>query len=396
MTNQIDASGLTIKTRDEIVTEILDGADGFSGLRTIYGPDINVGPNTPDGQMVNIYAQVATDILELLQQIYDSMNPDQAIGRTLDQRCAINGDARKAGTYTIQAVTITATQAVTINGIDTAPLAPFTVADPAGNKFVLMSTYSFVAAGSTSLIFRAEKLGAIITTANTITRLVTILLGISAANNPTSATTIGTSEETDYALRIRRAQSVSVSSKGYLQGLIGQLLAIDSVTSAIVLENTTGTTDGNGIPGHSIWAIVNGGTNAEVAQAIYNKRNAGCGMKGAVSTNITQVDGSIFAVLFDRPTSETLWISLSITAITGSVDAAFIRAQILASLSYTIGQPADASAIVKLVKDLLPTAYVSNEGVSNTNSGYVPFKATSTVAHQWAVAAARIYINGSL
>lgn len=396
MPNQIDANGLQIKTRQEIVDEILNGADGFVGLRGIYGADINVDPNTPDGQMVNIFAQATVDVLELLQQIYDGMDPDQAIGRTLDQRCAINGVVRKAGTYTLQNVSITATQATTIAGVDTAPTAPFTVADAAGNRFVLLSTYAFGGAATTSLAFRAEKLGAIITSPNTINRLVTIQLGISAANNPAAATSIGTAEETDYALRIRRAQSVSVSSKGYLQGLIGQLLAIDTVTSARVLENTTGTTDGNGIPGHSIWAIVNGGTEPEVALAIYNKRNAGCGMKGAVSVNVPQVDGSTFAVLFDRPTSETLWISLSVTAITGAIDAAYIRAQLILALSYTIGQPADASAIVAIVKAIAPNGYVSNEGVSNVNSGYVAFKATSTVAHQWAVSAARIYINGSL
>lgn len=396
MPNQIDANGLQIKTRQEIVDEILNGADGFVGLRSIYGADINVDPNTPDGQMVNIFAQATVDVLELLQQIYDGMDPDQAVGRTLDQRCAINGVVRKAGTYTLQNVSITATQATTIAGVDTAPTAPFTVADAAGNRFVLLSTYAFGGAATASLAFRAEKLGAIITSPNTINRLVTIQLGISAANNPAAATSIGTAEETDYALRIRRAQSVSVSSKGYLQGLIGQLLAIDTVTSARVLENTTGTTDGNGIPGHSIWAIVNGGTEPEVALAIYNKRNAGCGMKGNVSVNVPQVDGSTFAVLFDRPTSETLWISLSVTAITGAIDAAYIRAQLILALSYTIGQPADASAIVAIVKAIAPNGYVSNEGVSNVNSGYVAFKATSTVAHQWAVSAARIYINGSL
>lgn len=396
MPNIIDANGLTIKTRDQIVAEILDGADGFVGLRSIYGADINVGPNTPDGQMVNIFAQATVDVLELLQQIYDGIDPDQAIGRTLDQRCAINGVVRKAGSYTLQTVYVGATQACTIAGLDTDPTAPFTVADAAGNRFLLVSSYVFVGAATVPMTFRAEKIGAIITAPNTITRLVTIQLGISSVNNPDAASTIGTAEETDYALRIRRAQSVSVSSKGYFQGLIGQLLAIATVTSVKLLENTTGSVDGNGIPGHSIWAIVNGGTDDEVAQAIYLKRNAGCGMKGAVSVNVTQTDGSTFAVLFDRPTSETLWISLDVTAITGTIDATYIRAQIVAALSYQIGQPADASAIVALVKAIAPNGYVSNEGVSNADSGYVPYKATSTVAHQWAVAPARIYINGSL
>lgn len=393
--NIIDANGLTIQTRQQIVDELLNGADGFRGYYAIYGPTINVDPNSSDGQLINLIAQAKVDVLELIQQIFDGMDPDQAIGRVLDQRCAINGVVRHAGTYTLTNVDVTATQAVTITGVDDDPDNPFTVSDEDGNKYVLLETYAFVGAGTQTLAFRAKEIGAIDTTVNTITTMVTILLGISGVNNPDTATSTGTNEETDYALRIRRSKSVAVPSKGYLEGLIGALLAIDDVTNAIVLENDTNTTDGDGIPGHSIWVIVNGGTNTDVAQAIYVKRNAGCGMKGSVEVVVTQVNNSTFTIKFDRPTPENLWISFDLTAITGSIDAAYVRAQILANLSYDINQPADASAIVAMVKAIAPNAYVSEEGVSDADASYVAFKETTAVNNQWAIAAARIKINGT-
>lgn len=60
MPDIIDENGLQVKTFDEILQELKDG------LRAIYGNDINLDQNSPDGQMVGIIAQVATDLRELL------------------------------------------------------------------------------------------------------------------------------------------------------------------------------------------------------------------------------------------------------------------------------------------------------------------------------------------
>jgi uncharacterized phage protein gp47/JayE len=394
MPNAIDSSGLTIQTTPEIIAEILDGAPGYPGMRQIYGANINVDANSPDGQMVNIIAQAKTDVLELSQQIYNSFDPDKAVGTSLDARCAINGVIRNAGTKTIQNVTVTTDRALSLPGLDTS-VTPFTVADTSGNQYQLVSTYAFVGAASTSLVFQAALIGAVSSLPNTIISIVTVTLGVTAVNNPATYTTLGLNEETDYALRIRRQKSVALPSQGYLEGLLGALLNTTDVTEAKVYENDTNTTDANGIPGHSIWCIVKGGTNAAVANAIYVKRNAGCGMKGSVTVPVLQADGSFFSIKFDRPTSENLYISFNIVAVTGSVDANFIRSQILAQLSYTIAQPAVASEITALVESVAPNGSVSAMGVSKTGSSYTSLLATSAINNLWALASARIIINGS-
>lgn len=396
MPNVIDANGLTLKTRQQIIDEMKFGGDGFAGLFDIYGADINLDPNSADGNLLNLVAQVAIDFEEFVQQVYDSFDPDEAIGVVLDMRCAYNGIVRKAGTRTTQLVTVTVTAALTLPGLDTFPDAPFTISDAAGNLFQLIATNAFGGAGTANLNFQAVEIGAVVVTANTLTNIVTVTAGVSGVTNGILAGVTGTNEETDAALRVRRQQSVEIPSKGFLEGLVGALLAIDGVTSAIVLENITSVADANGIPGHSIWAIVNGGTNSDVADAIYVKRNAGCGMKGGVTVNINQVDSTIFAVKFDRPTPQNLWISFDIAAITGpAVDAVALRNQLLAQLTYTIDQPADSSAIVALIKSLLPNASVSAEGVSGDNVTYAALLSPTAVNNQWALAAARIIINGT-
>ena len=369
----IDQNGLTIETLTDII------ADLTAGMESIYGTNINVDPNSPDGQLINLIAQAKVDVEELLAQVYASMDPDQAIGVVLDQRCAINGVIRDPGTFTLQEVSITVDRAITLPGLDTSPTAPFTVADSNGNQYQLVTQQIITVAGTYSMLFEAATIGAISSTENTISTVVTLLLGVTGANNPLGPTTVGTNEETDAALRIRRANSVSLPSKGFLDGLIGALQDVAGVNQAMVFENkTSDDPDTNGIPAHGIWCIVAGGSNADVANAIYVKRTFGCNMKGSIDVPITQINGSTFDVLFDRPTPEPLYITLNVVAITGIIDPEYIRTQILAQLSYAINQTADASAIVALVKNIAPNASVSAEGVSSDGITYTPTLAPQT------------------
>lgn len=369
--NTLDANGMTIDTPAETRDKFLNGAGTYPGMLQIYGPSINVGPNAPDGQMIDIGVQFTQDMLETILQVFTSFDPDQAIGVQLDQRCAINGVVRDAGTKTVTPVTVTVTQALTLTGLNDDPINPFTVSDSAGTQYQLVTTHAFSGAGNASLTFQASLLGATTPLVNTITTIVTITLGVASVNNPSAATTIGTVEESDYSLRIRRSKSVALPSQGFFNGLYGALLDVTGVTSVNLLENDTNTTDGNGIPGHSIWAIVAGGTDADVAHPIYVKRNAGCGMKGSTTVNITQVDGSIFTVSFDRQTNENLWIQVSVHPVTGTLDTTYIKAQIVQRLSYQIGQTAVVSDIVALVQLIAPNAAVSATQISNDNVTYV-------------------------
>jgi uncharacterized phage protein gp47/JayE len=396
MPNTINENGITIQTAAEIRDNILNGTPDYLGLRQIYGDTINVNPNSPDGQMVNIVAQAKLDILEFALQIYASFDPDEAVGTQLDARCAINGVIRNPGSYTLQQVEVTVTQSVTINGLDAFPVTgAFVVQDSTGNRYSPLTTQNIVAAGTYTIVFRALVLGAIESSPNTITTIATIQAGITAVNNPSGPSSIGLIEETDSALRIRRQNSVSLPSQGYLQGMIGALLNTEDVLQAIVIENNTGVTDLNGIPGHSIWCIVLGGSNEDVASVIYRKRNAGCGMFGSVTVPVLQVDGTLFDVSFSRPTDEQLYISFDIEALTGAIDVNYIRAQLLARLQYGINQTANTTAIVVLVNQLAPNASVTNEGLSLDDITYEAVVSPSTVDKKFILSASSIIINGT-
>jgi len=332
--------------------------------------------------------------LELIAQAFSSFDPDQAVGVNLDRRVAINGVKRAGGSYTQQPVTIVVDRALTLLGMDSNPTTPFTVQDPQGNQYQLVTTHAFSGAGTEALTFQAVEVGSVSSALNTITDVVTVTLGVVSVNNPSTAYSVGVTQESDPALRTRRSRSVSIPSKGYLDGLIGSLLDLVGVTQVEVFENVTNVEDLRGIPPHAIWVIVQGGDADEIAQVIYVKRSLGCNMRGAVSIPITQLDGLVLNILFDRPIEQDLFIQFNVEPITGVIDLGYLRARLLEALSYGINQAADTARIVKLIKEIYPNASVSEEGVSTDDLNFYSLVSPETVQHQFSVA--EIAINGTV
>ncbi len=374
MPNAIGPTGLTTATQAELVAQYT------AAFETIFGPDIDLDPDSPDGQMIMTFIQSVLDIEDLLTNIYNGFDPDNAIGAVLDQRVAINGIQRQAGTSTVVNVTVGTSQSINLYGLDQSVQPVFTVADASGNQYQLQVTHLGFNPGSggSALTFQAVVPGALSPTPNTITVPVTVVLGVSSINNPTGATTVGINEETDAALRVRRQQSVSLASQGYLAGLRAALLNLAGMSAAFVYENTTNSTNMDGVPGHSIWVIVSGtAASAEIANAIYTKRNAGCGMFGAIVYAITQVDGSFFQVLWDTVSLETLFIKFNLTSIDGVnvPNFAAIRTALAAgvgkvgALNPGVFEEVDVNELGTLVQETDRNSLVTSAGFDVSSGG---------------------------
>jgi len=394
MPNSFGSQGLTTATQSELV------ANYVAGFQAIYGPNINVGPETPDGQMINLPIQTALDVENLLLQIYNSFNYQNAFGTSLDQRAAIVGIQRQAGTFTTIDITVVTSQSVNLYGLDQTAQSVYTISDEAGNQYQLQTTQLGLSPGSSTLIFSAVTPGAITPVPNTITVPVSIVLGVTSVNNPTNALTIGLNEESDAALRIRISQSVALSGQGFYNSLLAALLNIPGVTYATIIENNTGTPEAFGslsLPGHTIWVITAGtGSPSQIANAIYMKRNAGAGMfnsggSGAQSYNITQADGSIFTIYWDDVVGEPLYIKFNVSSINGStppnLPAITDPSTGLASkLMPGVNASVNANEIATLVQQIDPNSYVSNIGLGTAVDGSASIISPSTPNEQFTVA----------
>lgn len=390
MPNSLGPDGLVTNTQQELV-------DFYTtAFRLIYGPDINLSSDTPDGQLMMIFIQSVLDLQDLLTQVYNQFDPDLAIGKVLDQRVAINGIQRQAGTFTTTNVTVVTSQAITLYGTDQNTYPGYVVADNAGNNWELLESINLPIAGSNVLAFQSVVPGAVLTVPNTITVPITIVLGVVSVNNPTTYTTLGINEESDFDLKIRRQKSVSLSSQGYLQGLLAALENISGVSAAIVYENVTGSTDADGIPSHSIWVIVSGtGAAAQIANAIYTKRNAGCGMKGAQEFSILQVDGSMFVVKWDNVEAEDLYIKFTATSLDGvnPPNIAAIRSGLVTSFVPGVYEQVNINALAAAVQAIDANTLVTSAGFSTASGGsYTNTLTPSTKNKQFAVEEANIII----
>lgn len=396
MADILDATGLTVKTRTEIVTEL------ETDFKAIYGNDINLSQNSPDGQLIGILAQQAVDIRELLVSVYNSFNPDRAIGSILDERVAINNIQRQGGTFTVQPITLVIANTVTLQGVDAnyndINATGYTVQDNAGNQFILVDSETFTA-GTYSRNFRAKNLGLVETTVNTITNPVTIVLGVTSVNNPSGALQTGQNEETDASLILRRQYSVAIASLGYLNGLLGAILNLDGVSDAKVYENVTNTTDADGIPAHSTWLVVEGGANTDIANIYYEKKSAGSGMRGAVEIDITTPSGNILTIKFDRPTAKDLYIRFDIQrTIAGTVfDQVAIKQYLVDNLDYSIGAFAETSTItaqaIAAIADSSGGGVPLNVEISDDGISWADYLTVTTLDEQWTVDTSRIAIT---
>lgn len=370
MPDTLDADGLQVKTLEELRTELV------SDFQTIYGVDINVDQNSQDGQQVNIYAQGGVDLREVITQINANFDPDQALGRVLDQRVALNGITRNGGTYTLTPVEIITDAALNLIGLDdqSDELNPtvsnlYTVKDDAGTEFYLLDSISIVGAGTQELTFRAAAIGEVEIQLNTITEPVTVLAGITGINNPSGALSIGINEETDADLKVRRRGSVSIPSTGYLDAIEAYLANLDGVSVARVYENDTNVTDSDGTEEHTIWAIVEGGDDTEIGEVIYREKSSGSGMRGAEEVEIERPDNRIFLAKFDRPGAEDLYIRFAIELIGGGfIDEDNLKEQIVEGLIWQIGYDAGADDVIEFLKGInsdyrITGTQVSDDGV---------------------------------
>jgi nitrate reductase NapAB chaperone NapD len=391
MPNQITAAGLQVKTNTEIIADIK------AALRLIYGADINLEQNSPDGQLVNIFGQAATDQLEMLLALYNSFSVANSFGILLDQRVALNGLTRRPGTYTMQDVTVTVDRALTLAGLDDDLNSPegegYTIEDDAGNKFILAATHVFVGAGSASLSFRAKAIGQVETTPNTITNQTTVVLGVTNLNNPDPADEIGENEETDAALKIRHAKSFMLAAEGAVDAIQAALLTVEDVVDALVVENDTDSPVDD-IPAYSIWAIVDGGSDEDVGTAIYSKKMPGCGQKGGEEYVVIRPNGTSFTAKFDRALDENLYIRFSILPRSpgATFDDDAIKLALVNALVYRLNQSATIGDVVIAMLTIAPEGILTDVEVSDDGVSWFDILEPTTFQHKFVTAVGRITI----
>ena len=399
MADILDENGLQVSNYATLLSEI---QNALNGIYATDGNLINFGSETPDGEFTNILAQIGTDIRELIQEVYNSFDPDKCSGVVQDVRYALNYLIREGGTYTIQNIDVTCNQTVTLQGLDASyydlNASSYTVSDNAGNNWYLIDT-STITAGTHSLAFRSQYMGLVQPTIGTITNQSTIVLGVTNVINSVAPTTLGVEQESDNNFRIRRNRSTAVKGQNNNDAMLGQLLELDGVSDARTFINIPGNDDyDSNLPDYVVWAIVEGGSNSDIANVIY-QNSTGLPTHGTISVDVLSVAGQVFNTKFDRANPVALYIKFDYQSIVTPAisDTMPIKEEMVQNLTYALGQDAETSIITDVARNAIENnrngGFALNVKISLDGTNWSDYIQSTSIQNKFVVDTSRISIN---
>lgn len=279
--------------------------------KAIYGADVYLGSDSQDGQWIAVQAKAIYDSAAIGASTYNSFSPATAQGLGLSRVVKINGLRRGVPTNSQADLTIVGQAGTTItNGV---------AIDTLEQKWDLPASVTIPGGGTIVVTALAQELGDISAVATSINRIFTPTLGWQTVNNVADATP-GAPIEADATLRIRQTVSVADPSLTVFDGTIGGVSNLTGVTKVRGYENDTGSTDGNGIPAHSISIVVLGGDSQEIAQEIALHKTPGTRTYGTTTELVYDAHGMPLNINFYRPSTANIDVNITLVADVGWSD----------------------------------------------------------------------------
>lgn len=301
----IDETGIHIPRYTDIVEDLVEHA------KSIFGADMYLENDSQDYEIISAQASKIYDAMELLQSVYESRSPKTAMGSALDSVVKINGMKRKVKTKSSCDVLIT--------GVPKTQILYGIAEDIQGVKWDLPDIVVIPESGAIKVTAFCQEFDHT-AKAKEICKIGTPTAGWESVINEQDAVK-GQSFETDGNLRARQNISTCKPSKTVLEGTIGGIAEISGVLRQRVYENFDSVPDENGIPGHSIAVVVEGGDNQEIAEEIYLRKTPGTGTYGAEKIIVTTLDfygkPEETVISFFRPVYKDIFVTITIKALYG-------------------------------------------------------------------------------
>lgn len=329
----IDASGLHIPTYQDIMDYLEEQ------VRLIFGNDIYLGDDAQDYQLLSVFAAKLFDVMQLAELNYNNRSPATASGAALDTLVAINGLQRQPATASTATVTLTGTAGAVISGGAVQQVST-------GYLWSLPASVAIGSDGTAEALATCQVLGPTVAVPGDLSIIATPTAGWTSVTNAAAAD-LGRAVETDAELRARQAQSVANPSQTIIESLQGGLASVPGVSMVKVYQNDTNTTDANGLPPHSIEAVVEGGDDYDIAYQINLRKDDGVSTNGTESETVVDTMGQSHTINFSRPTQTPIYVSLTIKPLVGYKGSDSIKAAVAAYINALgIGEDVYAAAIM--------------------------------------------------
>ncbi|HDM8428218.1 TPA: baseplate J/gp47 family protein [Yersinia enterocolitica] len=373
MALQFDNNGLQTDTFRDLFQTLSDSYKG------IYGQDIDLDQESPDGQRVALEAQARTDIEAAIQWLYSQMDPDFNTGDMQQIIAKLHGLYLRPGSRSQRDLNVVTDRPVFL-------YSGYKIRDQSNQVWFVRQNVT-IPAGTTTVTFFAQDFGKVTgLIADTFTQL-TPELGVLSITSDVVAV-VGRDEETPEEFRQRRNRSLENPATGSTGAIFAKVAQLAGVTDLNIGENDTKVDNpATGIPANSIWLVVEGGAVSDIVEVIVKQKGGGTGVKGEVTgryiETLVRPDGSTLSIAhdmqFDRPVYIPLHINLTARrkAVNDPVDVETLK-QVLAGRVMHIGEDIDANELYAdgygsvRVNYVLTNMKISADGVTFTDAELSP------------------------
>lgn len=311
MSLDLDTLGLSATVTAEGISApdyqtVLDIITGY--FQQIYGSDSYLDPDSKDGQMVALVALAIHDANNTAITVYRSFSPSTALNDALTSNVKINGISRRAATNsTVDELLVGEPGTIITNG---------SVKDTNGIIWNFPAQVVIGIDGTAIATATCTTPGAVAALAGSVNKINTPTRGWVSATNPLAAT-VGVAAETNAELRVRQSKSVALPSVTPFEAVDGAIANIEGVTRHKLYENDQDTPDANGLPPHSIAAIVEGGDATVIANTLRGVKGQGSTPFGSTVIIVPDKYGSPHPVGFSRPVDVPVFVKITINPLTG-------------------------------------------------------------------------------
>ena len=282
-------------------------------LNTAFGGGLNRNLDTPQGQIASSDAAIIADKNNFFIKLVNQINPDYAEGMMQDAIAKIYFLERKKATSSVVTCKLTGLAGTIVP-------SGFKVKDGSGFIWSLSYSTQIPDAGFVYAQFQCTQAGTIQAKAGTITEIYQAIVGLDRIENEVDATP-GQEEESRRDFAFRRQNSVALNSVGTPQAVYANVFAVKNVSDVFVYHNVKdepvqyGVTECTIAP-HSIYVAAVGGSNQEIAQAIWERAGNGCNYNGNTTVKVYDMTYSEprpeYKISFNRPELKQVFVDVLI------------------------------------------------------------------------------------
>lgn len=329
MSSNVDftSQGPIIPDTDEVLADVTQYWQ--SAFDNLLNPDYA----TPQGQLITSETALIQDKNNQLLYLAQQFDPANSEGRFQDALAAIYFIYRQPARSTVVYCQCLGLEGVVIPGIDTT-IEPAIVRDDRGNEFYCQKTTKIPKAGIVTVPFAAVQTGPLDVPKESVSIIATVMSGWDKVSNA-DAGIVGQNIESRRAFELRRQKSVERNSRSMLESVYSEVAGLDNVLDVLARQNRGDSPkieNGVTLKAHSIYVSVLGGSDVEIAKALYNSVSGGCDYNGNTSVSIIdEVTGAVETILFQRPIKVRINVTVTLrkTALTPADILSKIRKNII-------------------------------------------------------------------